>query len=174
MLPLSSLREGGSHGPGNGAPGGIPAGVRALSPGGSWLLGCLLPGLCGFGGRSQSAVVWRVQGSGGMGLGLELTERLCQSAVVWRVQGSGGMGLGLELTERLCQSAVVWRVQGSGGMGLGLELTERLLICFATEIFLKGNDILEHQSLLCFWQFTCWHIYFLWHLKLVFAFILSF
>ena len=65
MLPLSSLREGGSHGPGNGARGGIPAGVRALSPGGSWLLGCLLPGLCGFGGKEpicscvESAGVWR-------------------------------------------------------------------------------------------------------------------
>ena len=39
--------------------------MRALSPGGSWLLGCLLPGLCGFGGKEpicscvESAGVWR-------------------------------------------------------------------------------------------------------------------
>lgn len=48
---------------------GIPTGARALSPwgSGSWAVSCQASGALGE--RSQSAVVWTVQESGGMGLG---------------------------------------------------------------------------------------------------------
>ena len=98
MLPLSSLREGGSHGPGNGAHGGIPAGVRALSPGGSWLLGCLLPGLRGFGGKEpicscvDSAGVWRN--------GVRI--RAHREAVYVVVMALCLMSLGLDDAHQLC------------------------------------------------------------------------
>lgn len=36
------------------ARGVLPAGMRALAPGGFWLLGLLLPGLCGFRGKEPT------------------------------------------------------------------------------------------------------------------------
>lgn len=60
------------RGSGNGARGALPAGVRPLAPGGFWLLGCLLPGICGFGRKEPtgscvaSAGVWR-NGAGNEG-----------------------------------------------------------------------------------------------------------
>lgn len=50
------------------------------------------------GERSQSAVVWTVQESGGMGLGLELIERQCVVVMALCL-----MSLGLDVAHQLCR-----------------------------------------------------------------------